>query len=890
MTQTKHQELQQKYQILSPIARGGFGIVYRGKDLVFDKPIAIKAIDPKFLDDQKYVDLFLAEAKNAAKLSHPNIVNIYDLVQDENGAYYIVMEYVEGNNLEKILNQLKKHKTVLPPNLAVYVVKEICKALEYAHNKRNPLNNQPLKLVHRDISPSNIIISSEGRVKLIDFGIAQLKFARQKKGEIVLAGKLPYVAPEFVTDSSIDRRADIFSLGVVFFEMLTGERLFDPKNSEEAVHLLKKYKPDQKKLENKKIPEKLRKIIRKMVQKKPEDRYFGANGVYMDLVDYLMENAESVELNEELLQFLKKIDSASPEIEEEQKIESEKKLPSKERKSDDEEQKTIAEKRVIEKPENGKDKSSAQTAPRNENDGKDELDKILVEIESEYAQEKRLGIISRSHAAKKQRESQPKFISQLKLADPKIVDSAPDFVEENGEKTVIDVVRLSAKRYHALFKRVAIALIIILLATLAADVYFQFSALGSKIYSLLFSSEIKLVTVPPGARVYIDEKRVSGTTPVTIKELEPGVHRLTLSLDGFAPIVRALYIPKKGQLKIAGSGSVKKGRTYIFHFKSTIELSSEPVGSVIFINGVEYPEKTPTTIEWEAGKPLQIAMEMADFGKIDGLTIDVSRDTAEISKPEFWTFERTGSIINNFRVLGRLRKLIKVRTYPEGVNVFVDGEQIAQEDGSSELLLPLSRGVHEILFRKQGFNDKLVSLKVDEKAVRDLSIIMDRPVRIVAREFNAPDSSDIFAKVVRVVAAGKNISVERKTPCVISIPAVSSEIHFEADGYEPLRLTVGAEAREVVAELKPKTNPVNILVKDALTGLPINGAKIFYKTGADSAAAEAQLGVTDEDGVLAAQLRSGSYLLRASRQGYYDRQIKADVTDKANFEFKLIIH
>ena len=116
MTPDEQQALQQKYKILSQIARGGFGVIYRGVDLMFEKPIAIKAIDPKFLNEPEYVALFLSEARNAAKLSHPNIVNIYDLIQDDQGAYYIVMEFVDGKDLEK----------VFPCNTIALIIPSIC--------------------------------------------------------------------------------------------------------------------------------------------------------------------------------------------------------------------------------------------------------------------------------------------------------------------------------------------------------------------------------------------------------------------------------------------------------------------------------------------------------------------------------------------------------------------------------------------------------------------------------------------------------------------------------------------------------------------------------------------------------------------------------------------
>ena len=187
MEQVEQRLLQNKYEIISKIKQGGFGIVYYGFDRVFDKPVAIKAVEPALLKNTEYINLFLNEAKNAAKLSHNNIVHIYDLVKDEENNYFIVMEFVEGFDLGRILSQCRKKKITLPIDFSVYIIKEVCKALEYAHNKRSPITNQPLKLVHHDISPSNLMISVEGYVKLIDFGLAKLRIQKNKPGEIVIS-------------------------------------------------------------------------------------------------------------------------------------------------------------------------------------------------------------------------------------------------------------------------------------------------------------------------------------------------------------------------------------------------------------------------------------------------------------------------------------------------------------------------------------------------------------------------------------------------------------------------------------------------------------------------------------------------------------------------------
>ena len=184
MTKTKAKELEEKYRIVRKIKKGGFGIVYYGVHRKLNKPVAIKEISPTLLNEPKYLGMFQEEALNVAKLSHPNIVHIYDFLKTEDGHFFIIMEYIDGIDLAKILRHARKQASRIPYQLAVYIASEICKAVHYAHERHDPITNRNLNLVHQDISPSNIMISRLGEVKLIDFGIASVRRhqRQQEKG------------------------------------------------------------------------------------------------------------------------------------------------------------------------------------------------------------------------------------------------------------------------------------------------------------------------------------------------------------------------------------------------------------------------------------------------------------------------------------------------------------------------------------------------------------------------------------------------------------------------------------------------------------------------------------------------------------------------------------
>ncbi|HBL26728.1 MAG TPA: hypothetical protein DD490_07830, partial [Acidobacteria bacterium] len=216
-----------QYTLLERIAAGGMAEVWKARMRGvegFQKTVAIKKILPHMTDNSEFIGMFIDEAKLAAQLSHPNIVHIYDLGKIGRD-YYIAMEYVEGRDLRSLLNAARRKGTPITRGLALLIAARLASALDYAHRKRDFEGNE-LGLVHRDVSPQNVLLTPEGDVKLCDFGIAKAvsKAGQTQMGS--LKGKLQYMSPEQAWGRPVDSRSDIFSLGAVLFEMLTGERLF----------------------------------------------------------------------------------------------------------------------------------------------------------------------------------------------------------------------------------------------------------------------------------------------------------------------------------------------------------------------------------------------------------------------------------------------------------------------------------------------------------------------------------------------------------------------------------------------------------------------------------------------------------------------------------------
>ena len=275
-----------QYLLLDKIATGGMAEMFLAKRKGvegFEKILAIKRILPHMSDNEEFVTMFIDEAKLAAQLTHHNICQIFDLGKIEN-AYYIAMEYVNGKDLRAILRSSRTKTKPMPIDLAVLVISKIASALDYAHRKRGS-NGQPLNLVHRDVSPQNILISYEGEVKLVDFGIAKAATKAHVTQHGALKGKLLYMSPEQAWGKTVDKRSDIFSLGIVLYELLTGRPLFFDENDTEVTILEKvreaKITPTRE--FNSRVPTELEKIVARALKKSPDERYQSSYEMQKDL-------------------------------------------------------------------------------------------------------------------------------------------------------------------------------------------------------------------------------------------------------------------------------------------------------------------------------------------------------------------------------------------------------------------------------------------------------------------------------------------------------------------------------------------------------------------------------------------------------------------------------
>jgi serine/threonine-protein kinase len=282
-----------RYQLLKKLAVGGMGQVYLARQKAlsisgFEKLVVVKVLLPHLNGEQDFINMFFDEARIAALLNHPNIAQIYDLGEVQ-GTYFIAMEYVHGENLRQVAVDAvdKLGKTGMPLALKCRVIADAAAALDFAHRARSPAG-QPLGLIHRDVSPQNVIVGFSGAVKLIDFGVAKAsgKLARTATG--VIKGKYAYMSPEQARGEELDSRSDIFGLGTVFHELLTNERLFKHDQDIDTLRAVVGLKIPLPSTMVKGLPKALDPIVMKALERDRNKRYQTAGELQLALDEFLV--------------------------------------------------------------------------------------------------------------------------------------------------------------------------------------------------------------------------------------------------------------------------------------------------------------------------------------------------------------------------------------------------------------------------------------------------------------------------------------------------------------------------------------------------------------------------------------------------------------------------
>jgi serine/threonine protein kinase len=285
-----------RYQLLRKLATGGMAEVFLARaswPMGFKKTLVLKRILPHLAGDPRFVEMFLSEARLAAQLSHPHIVQIFEFGEDQ-GQHFLVMEYIDGPSLHVLIHRALKKGFPLPPAVCARLVADACEALAFAHDFADPETGQSLGLVHRDISPDNILLTRQGNVKVVDFGIAKAAGQHHRTKTGIIKGKLPYMAPEQVRAQPLDRRVDVYALGAVLYQLLTGSKPFDAPEEAALMRAILfdplvpavKRRPD--------LPKALQEIVEMALARDPKQRYPDCTRFQTALEEFILSQGKPV--------------------------------------------------------------------------------------------------------------------------------------------------------------------------------------------------------------------------------------------------------------------------------------------------------------------------------------------------------------------------------------------------------------------------------------------------------------------------------------------------------------------------------------------------------------------------------------------------------------------
>ncbi len=286
---------QQRYKVLEKIASGGMAEVFRAESAGlegFKKTVAIKRVLPHLSEKKQFIGMFLDEARVSAQLSHSNCVQVFDIGVGDN-TYFIVMEYVDGADLKGVIEHRKKTGGIFPVEEACLICVRICEGLAYAHELTDS-NGESLHIVHRDMSPPNVLITRFGEVKIVDFGLAKANSQLEKSEPGIIKGKFSYLSPEAAQGLAVDAKTDIFAVGIILWELLAGRRLFMGETDLETVRMVQQAKVPSVRQFNPKVTPELERVLARSLAGDPAARYQSARDLGRDLNTILFHMGRAV--------------------------------------------------------------------------------------------------------------------------------------------------------------------------------------------------------------------------------------------------------------------------------------------------------------------------------------------------------------------------------------------------------------------------------------------------------------------------------------------------------------------------------------------------------------------------------------------------------------------
>lgn len=624
-----------KYYLLERINIGGMAEIFKAKAFGvegFERMLAVKKILSSIAEDESFINMFIDEAKIAGQLNHPNIAQIFDLGK-VNDSYFIAMEYISGKDLKTIFERARRLGEKVSVPRVCYLMMKTCEGLGHAHHKKDA-QGQEINIVHRDVSPQNILISYEGEVKIIDFGIAKAQGKTSQTQVGILKGKFSYMSPEQVRGLHIDHRSDIFSLGIVLYEMLTLERLFLGESDFDTLEKIRKVEMSPPSLYNPHIPKELEDIVLKALAKSPEDRFQTAFE-FADALEQFMRNQNYYFTNKDLGAHMK--ESFSADIEFENKKQEYYRSLNLRPPTD----------MYPAVPQAPPARTSGNYAPVSDYGGlswgEDEMDTQLfgrdqladddIVYSDDVEEITDSAIIEDPPTMEFNRLAIQQGLEALSFDDEPTEDhfrkrvptAAMPAVEQRRDKHVTmpnaqisppPAARPQPAQRSSLPTIAAVSVAVIALGVVAIYLLYPWPA------------EVQFQTTPSEAvTILVDGAQIhEGKTPFTSK-LKPGKHKIELRLEGHAPILIERDFDKKTAYDIQQTFQVLESDKVKFTLKTT------PAQAKLTVNGKDYTSPSPKVIEdLSAGKHKLIISEPGYEPVEHELTLEKGK---EPSLPEF---------------------------------------------------------------------------------------------------------------------------------------------------------------------------------------------------------------------------------------------------------------
>ncbi|HEQ99572.1 MAG TPA: PEGA domain-containing protein [candidate division Zixibacteria bacterium] len=847
--------IDEQYEIIREIKAGGFGTIYYGWDLTLDRPVAIKEVVKSLLGEKQYVDMFIDEAVNTARLNHPNIVQVYSLRKTPDDRVFIIMQFIEGVDLREVIDYYNDRNETMPKNMAMHIISEICKALEYAHNLKDRKSGQPLNIVHRDISPSNIMLTVEGSVKLIDFGIAKARNRIVQKTQTgFVKGKVAYMSPEQLEGKEATRQSDIFSLGSVFYEMCTGEELFSGDSDFTVMKKITSGQIDFAPLETVDLPEGCSDVIRQALKKDRSERYKSANEMYVDLY-HLSRKYFPGEPTSDLSRLVHSMYVKEP-VEAEEKAtrqNSQQKIKTQILSTPPEPEP------VGPKPGPPEERKTGEQKPKREPAAEPEEAKtVIYDSTSEEAR-----TVIHDTSGDEARTS----IYSSESADAKtVVREVPSFKRKKPAfdfQSSLAALKRADKRIWVYGGGAIIILILLLIiGTLIGGAGGSSGPSGE--YAVWINS------VPEGAVVFLNGEK-SGKTPLQINQLDAGQYNLRIEMDKASPIDTQFVLKEGDQITFPN-----------FVLKREARINSIPQGASIFVDNNLYPAVTPALVPIPLTDSVDIRLEHEKAsGALRLAGFNVSSGDFKTDNEGLWDYSYNKE--NELpEITGRFRKNIKISSKPQGADIYLEDQDEPVGQTPDNVMIPF--GQARIRLVKSGFEDKVRLVDIDENFQGSLFYELYREVAVTAVAASNPKGGDIGARITKIESEGRLSESADKTPINLLLTGVEHRIYLSKRDYIDTSFVIGVNQTELKAVMRkvgeeedegePVEEPEEVMEKAMLIFVfkdddsdePLEGVNILAERKDDRK--RIYLGTTNEFGQLAVQLEAGKYKLIADKDGY----------------------